>query len=54
MFKKTSLILFLGVFILTLCGCATVKGAAKGAKEGFGEDWQAAKKCDEWMRKNLW
>lgn len=44
---------FLGL-LLFFQGCGTLKGASKGAAEGFKEDWQALQKTDGWMRENMW
>ena len=51
-FKWSLLIVFVAMFFLQ--GCATIKGAAKGANEGLKEDWKAASKWDGWMQDNLW
>jgi len=50
MIKKTVLLLGLIVFMISLIGCNTVKGAAAGAKQ----DLENTKKLDEQMRKTLW
>ena len=61
MIKKLILFLMLAVFMITVYGCETVKGAFKGGIEGAKKDWANAKdtgtplaKADEWMQKNLW
>ncbi len=54
MVKKCILIFILFSLVIVISGCETVKGAAKGAAEGFQKDWESAKKVDDWMRKNLW
>lgn len=61
MIKKTVLLFMFVVFIITVSGCETVKGALKGGIEGAKKDWKTAKdtgtalmKADEWMQKNLW
>lgn len=47
--------------VIFVSGCETAKGAAKGVgavavgtAEGAKKDWQAVKKADGWMRKNMW
>lgn len=50
MFKKGIVLFGLFAFIFVIAGCGTVKGAAQGMKE----DWQAALKADDWIKKNLW
>ncbi len=61
MIKKSALLFMLVVFIITVSGCETVKGALKGGTEGAKKDWKTAKnagaalmKADEWIQKNLW
>ena len=61
MIKKATLLFMFIVFIITLSGCETVKGAFKGGIEGTKKDWENAKgagaalmKADDWMQKNLW
>ena len=61
MIKKTTLLFLFIVFIITVSGCETVKGAFKGGIEGAKKDWETAKNAgtalmgaDEWTRKNLW
>jgi len=61
MIKKATLFFMFIVFIITVFGCETVKGAFKGGIEGTRKDWEAAKnlgatlmRADEWMQKNLW
>jgi len=54
MFKKGIVLFGLFTFIVVIAGCGTIKGTAKGAAEGAKEDWQAALKADEWIKKNLW
>ena len=51
--SKSFLIGILGL-ILFVQGCSTLKGAGKGAGEGFKKDWKALGKVDEWMREKLW
>ena len=50
MIKKTVLLLGLIVFMISLIGCNTVKGAAAGAQK----DWEEAQKIDKEMQKTLW
>lgn len=52
--KRSFMLFILSVILLLLSGCATIKGAWKGATEGAKEDWEDAQKIDEWMRENLW
>lgn len=52
--KQAMLFLLLGVFLVSFSGCSTIKGAAKGAAEGFSQDWQKAKKIDDWLREHAW
>lgn len=61
MIKKATLLFMCIVFIMTLFGCETAKGALMGGIEGAKKDWETAKdagtalmKADEWMQKNLW
>ncbi len=54
MLKKSTVFFVLLVFVILISGCETAKGAAQGAVQGFGKDWQSAKKIDDWMRRNLW
>ena len=42
------------LMLYSLCGCETVKGAAKGGAEGLSKDIEEAKKADKWMQENLW
>jgi len=67
--RKVTVVFFAGVsivfFLLSLNGCNTVYGTAKGtaqnvhsigegvAKDGVGI-WGAIEKADAWMRKNMW
>jgi len=53
-FCKVCAILFLAVFLVNLAGCSTLKGMAKGAAEGFQEDWQAIKNWDNKFKENWW
>lgn len=55
--KKCSLFFILFIFLVLICGCQTMKGAAEGAKK----DWQALqktgeniKKADDKMQEVLW
>ncbi len=43
MIKKTTLLFMLILFIITVSGCETVKGALKGGIEGTEKDWKTAK-----------
>lgn len=54
MIKKSILLFLVCIFMVIASGCNTVSKAAKGAGEGAKEDWENAKKTDDWMRKNLW
>jgi len=61
MIKKAALFFMFIVFIVTVSGCETAKGAFKGGAEGASRDWETAKgagpalmRADEWMQKNLW
>ncbi|MFC1658764.1 hypothetical protein ACFL1D_05210 [Candidatus Omnitrophota bacterium] len=38
------------ILLFALSGCETLKGAA----EGFSQDWQNAKKVDNWLQEHLW
>ena len=38
------------IILVFASGCHTVEGASKGAQQ----DYEDAKKADEWMQKNLW
>jgi predicted small secreted protein len=52
---KKGLVIFVLLLVVALeSGCNTVSGAAKGASDGAKKDWEAAKKTDVWMKKNLW
>ena len=53
-FKVSLVILGLYFILVSLTGCETVKGMAKGGAEGFAKDWQNAKKTDKWIEENLW
>lgn len=62
--KKTILAILapalLGLVILSLSGCQTMKGlemTAKGIAEDVGGEnglWQNAVKADNWLQKNFW
>jgi len=59
--KKTALFLLLLTLGFVFSGCGTAKGAAVGVgaagvsvAQGVKNDWDAAKKIDAWMQKNLW
>lgn len=63
--KRSLKFVFLGLIVLFLCGCETVKGAATGVGStaaGVTKDsknivsgaWQTILKADDWMKKNLW
>jgi len=61
MIKKATLLFMFIVFIITVSGCETVKGAFKGGIDGTSKDWETAKgvgaalmRADEWIQKNLW
>ncbi len=43
MIKKATLLFMFIVFIMTLFGCETAKGALKGGIEGTKKDWKTAK-----------
>lgn len=48
--KKGLALFILTIFVISIGGCETIKGAFDGAKR----DWESAKKIDDWMQKNLW
>lgn len=52
--KKVNLFLLLLAFLITVSGCNTIQGAAKGAAAGLSKDWQGAKKIDDWLQKHAW
>lgn len=52
--KQAIFFLILGFLLVSFSGCNTVKGAAKGAADGFSQDWKEAKKIDDWLQKNAW
>ena len=54
MIKKGNALFILFIFLVLISGCETIKGAFTGAGDGARKDWEAAKKVDDWMRKNLW
>ncbi|MFH1413313.1 MAG: hypothetical protein ABIG56_00485 [Candidatus Omnitrophota bacterium] len=54
MLKKCLALFTLTIFLLLASGCGTIKGAAEGAFYGAKEDWEAAKKADQWFQENLW
>ena len=61
MIKKATLLFMFIVFIMTLFGCETAKGALMGGIEGAKKDWETTKdvraalmRADDWMQKNLW
>lgn len=61
MIKKSALLFMLAVFVISIAGCETVKGAIQGAKEDrkgtiqvTKKVWQSVQEIDDWMRKNLW
>ncbi len=43
MIKKATLLFMFILFIITVSGCETIKGAFKGGIEGAKKDWAAAK-----------
>ena len=43
MIKKATLLFMFIVFIMTLFGCETAKGALKGGVEGAKKDWETTK-----------
>ena len=43
MIKKVALFFMFIVFIITVSGCETAKGALKGGIEGAKKDWETAK-----------
>jgi predicted small secreted protein len=57
-FRLALIICGLYMLLITLSGCETVKGVAKG----FSQDWQNTadnieygfKQTDKWIRENLW
>jgi predicted small secreted protein len=54
MINRAFLLFILLAFVISIGGCNTVSGAAKGAAEGAKKDYEAAKKTDSLMRENLW
>jgi predicted small secreted protein len=59
--KKSALLFMLAVFIISIAGCETAKGAMQGAKKDLQtarqtamKGLQAVQKTDAWMRDNLW
>lgn len=61
--------LFFLVFLITVSGCQTVKGAAAGIAAGVGatayglgkglaedacDTWEAIERADEWIKENYW
>lgn len=61
MLKKYAGVFLLFLFVMSLAGCETCKGAANGfaatatgVADGAKKDWENARKIDAWMRKNLW
>ncbi len=54
LYKKGVLVLALLLGSVFVYGCETIKGIGQGAAEGAKKDWQALKKADNWVQKNLW
>ncbi len=54
MIKKCATFFVLSIFLILISGCETIKGAFTGVTDGAKKDWEAAKRIDDWMRKNLW
>ena len=61
MIKKATLLFMFILFIITVSGCETAKGALMGGIEGARKAWETAKgagtalkRADAWMQKNLW
>jgi uncharacterized protein YceK len=59
--SKRNIFLILVALVFFLNGCGTIKGAAVGTGAaawslagGIKEDYDTAKKVDNWMQKNLW
>ncbi len=59
--KEAVLFFAFAIFIISLAGCETTKGAIQGGAEGASRDWENAKglwaglqKADAWVQKNLW
>jgi len=48
--KKKAWFLFFLALLFFIYGCNTLSGTAEGMKK----DWEAARKIDDWMRKNMW
>jgi len=50
-------LLILGA-VVSLSGCYTLKGVAKGAAEGFTKDvniaWNSVNKADAWLQQKAW
>jgi hypothetical protein len=42
------------VFLILASGCSTTKGIVNGVQQDTKDTWQAMKKADKWMQKNLW
>lgn len=46
------------VAAVSLSGCYTLKGAAKGTAEGFTKDasiaWNSVNKADAWLQQKAW
>lgn len=52
--SKQLIVLVGTCLVLSMQGCATLKGAKDGACEGFKKDWQSTKGLDAWIEENLW
>ena len=51
--SRAFILVVLGSMLL-LQGCSSLKGATKGFREGWKDDWEAIKKTDVWIKENMW
>ncbi len=51
--SKAFIMVLFGAMLL-LQGCSSLKGATKGFKEGWNDDWKAVKKADVWIKEHMW
>ena len=56
--RRTIFFFLMLVAVVSLSGCYTLKGAAKGAAEGFTKDvsiaWNSVNKADAWLQQKAW
>jgi len=56
--RRTIFLFLMLVAAVSLSGCYTIKGAAKGAAEGFTKDvsitWNSVNKADAWLQQKAW